>query len=178
MTTSPHPDMPDLQQAFDFTDEDLQANYAGWITEHQKRKVVSHANDYLWLLGMGWGGFILAIWATLKYELEIGLVFLCLVFAIPLTLVGLVERYKIIYSVNHAKMEIIEGDSVLYYSRATSRGRPPSHTSARCTLEIHSSGSIQFDITIPQYEALREMSPYRVFYLSAGKIIIAIEPLF
>jgi hypothetical protein len=173
-----HPDMPDLQKAFDFTDEDLQANYAGWLTPDQKRKVVSHANDYLWLLGIGWGGFVLVACATLKYELENGLVLLCLAFAIPITLVSLVERYKIIYAVNHAKVEIIEGDSFLYYSRATSAGRPPSHTSARCTLEIQSGGSTRFDISIPQYEALRDLYPYRVFYLAAGKVIIAIEPLF
>ncbi|MBI5927767.1 MAG: hypothetical protein HY862_00545 [Chloroflexi bacterium] len=178
MTTSPHPDMPDLQKAFDFTEEDLEANYHNWITERQKQKAVGHANDYFWLLGLGWGLVFVTIIVTIIYRLSAGWVLWCVIFALPITLVALVERYKIVYNLNHAILETIEGYSVLYYNKATAAGRPPSHPSARCFLEIQDSNGLRFSITIPQYEALRNGQLYRVFYLPTGSFILSIEPLF
>lgn len=186
MTSSPHPDMPDLQKAFDFTDEDLQANYNGWITEEQKEKALSHASDYVWLAKAGWVLFGIFTLATIASKPFFCVMASCLLINMPVTLAGLVVRRRTIGNLNQSQLRVVDGYSVLYFDRFrhyglfwwTWRRNPETHGYARCFLEIQGSAGVKFNITIPQYHALRDLQPYKVFYLPVGKYILSIEPLF
>lgn len=185
MTSSQHPDMPDLQKAFDFTDEDLQANHSSWVTEEQKEKALSHASDYAWLARAGWALFGILTLATLIFKLPFAVMISCLIVNMPLTLAGFVWRRRTIANLNRTQIKIVEGYSVLYFNKFKLYGffhlrwrNPETHGSARCFVEIQGSAGVRFNITIPQYHALRDLQPYRVFYLPADKYILSIEPLF
>ncbi|GIK64468.1 MAG: hypothetical protein BroJett018_22620 [Chloroflexota bacterium] len=185
MTTSPHPDMPDLQKAFDFTDKDLQANHNSWITDEQKAKALTCASDYAWLASAGWALFGILALATLVSKLPFAVMISCLIVNIPLTLAGFIWRRRTLSNLNQSQVRIVEGYSVLYFNKFKHYSlfhwkwrNPETHGSVRCFLEIQGSAGVKFNITIPQYHALRDLQPYRVFYLPAVKHILSIEPLF
>lgn len=185
MTTSPHPDMPDLQKAFDFTDEDLQANYNGWITEEQKEKALTSASEYAWLAKAGWVLFSVLILATLASNPFFYVMVFCFVINVPLTVVGVVVRRRTMTNLHHSQIKIVEGYSVLYFNKFRRYSffywnlrNPETHGYARCFLEIQGSAGVKFNITIPQYHALHDLQLYRVFYLPGDKYILSIEPLF
>ncbi|MBZ0321297.1 MAG: hypothetical protein K8L91_33085 [Anaerolineae bacterium] len=171
--------------AFDFTDEDLQANYNHRITERQKQKALSHASDYIWLAKAGWDLFCIFAVVTLIEAQFVGFMVSCVLLNLPLTFIGLVERHKTMSNLRQARIELIEGYSVLYFNKFKRYSffhwnlrNPETHGYTRCFLEIQGSAGIKFNITIPQYHALRDLQPYKVFYIPTVKYILSIEPLF